>query len=314
MNTLRRTAGVRVVLLVALSACSNGETDDPFGAGGGSGGGAGDIPVQDLQPPSVLISVPSAFSTVPPGQLTVTGIASDAIGVARVEVQINDTPAVLATGLESWTYVSPPLTTGNYAIRATAFDDAGNSATDAIAITVGQPVDNSNNNASGDMTPPTVAITSPVDAVAIGLGPLSVTGTASDDVEVARVVANIDLGTSVEATGTTDWAVTLDASGLSTGVHVIFVNAFDTAGNASTVATRTFTVDPTQPVAALIGAPPSPSVLNVATIRVSGSNVTTYEFQLDDGGYGAPQDVSFPILVVGLSDGVHRLDVIGISP
>ncbi len=85
-----------------------------------------------------------------------------------------------------------------------------------------------------DTTRPTVTITAPTSAAThtASATPLSLGGTASDNVAVTQVTWSNDRGGSGTATGTTSWSV----SGivLQSGENVLTVTARDAAGNTST--------------------------------------------------------------------------------
>ncbi|PKL13194.1 MAG: hypothetical protein CVV50_03690 [Spirochaetae bacterium HGW-Spirochaetae-6] len=84
----------------------------------------------DNTPPQVNITAPSAGSTVS-GSVSVSVTVSDDRGVARVEYFANNSPIGTSTvapfGL-SWD--TSALTPGSYALKAVAYDGAGNSAQD----------------------------------------------------------------------------------------------------------------------------------------------------------------------------------------
>jgi Domain of unknown function (DUF4082)/Bacterial Ig-like domain len=81
----------------------------------------------DTTPPTSTISAPADGATVPVGQLTVSGTASDAGGgkVGGVEVSTdNGTSWHPATGRGSWSYTFTPGSSGTVTIRTRATDDS----------------------------------------------------------------------------------------------------------------------------------------------------------------------------------------------
>jgi hypothetical protein len=136
-----------------------------------------------------------------------------------------------------------------------------------------------------DTTAPTVAITAPTSGstYASNTAPLTLAGTATDDVGVAQVTWSSDRGGSGAATGTTSWSA--PGIALQPGANVLTVTARDGAGNPGT---RTLTVnyDPTLPTAtittpttgATYTSPSSPLTLggsandNTAVTQVTWSN------------------------------------------
>ncbi len=104
-----------------------------------------------------------------------------------------------------------------------------------------------------DTTPPTVTITSPTSnpTITASSSPLTLRGTASDNVGVTQVTWANSRGGSGTATGTTSW--TTSGIVLQTGSNVLTVTARDAAGNTATdtstvtlttTATFTFTDNP----------------------------------------------------------------------
>lgn len=67
------------------------------------------------------------------------------------------------------------------------------------------------------------------------------------------------------------------------------------------------------PVATVTGAPRSPTPLTAATLRVGGSDVVAYRYRLDQGPWSPELSVATPIVLIGLSNGVHTVEVLGLS-
>jgi len=83
----------------------------------------------------------------------------------------------------------------------------------------------------GDTTPPSLQILSPsLTIVATSAPSLAVSGTASDNVGVARVAWSTSNGDAGAAAGTTRWSATVP---LLVGNNTITIRAFDAAGNSS---------------------------------------------------------------------------------
>ena len=171
----------------------------------------------DRQAPTVDITSPADGSTVR-GMVTISANASDSNGVTRVEFFANDAPIGSSTGPNfSITWDTSALT-GNFTIRARAFDPAGNAGEDSISVIV------------ADQVNPTVDITSPADGSTVR-GVVNITATAADNVGVTRVdfFANeMPIGSSTGPTYSVSW----DASGLA-GNFTLRARAFDAAGNSA---------------------------------------------------------------------------------
>ncbi len=188
-----------------------------------SGGGGGG----DVTPPTVTIvtpAPPSASTSTSP--ITISGTASDSVGVTQVTWSNATTGGTgIASGTTSWS-ASIPLASGSNLITITAKDAANNGGSASITILY-TPV-------SGDTTPPVVTITTPSAAPTFSASssPVTVAGTASDNVAVATVTwFNAATGMSGTAAGTTSWNISIV---LNTGSNVITISAFDAAGNSST--------------------------------------------------------------------------------
>src|SRR5207244_68000 len=129
------------------------------------------------------------------------------------------------------------LQPGTNVVTMTAKDAAGNPGTSTLTVTY-------------DTSAPTVAITTPTGAAtdSTGSSPLTVGGTAADNVGVTQVTWANDRGGSGTATGTTSWS----ASGipLQPGTNVVTVTAKDAAGNPGT-STLTVTYDTSAPTVSI---------------------------------------------------------------
>lgn len=98
-----------------------------------------------------------------------------------------------------------------------------------------------------DNTAPTVTISSPQSGSTIAAGTTSVTisGTAADNVAVAKVEASVNNGAYTAVTGTTTWSGGIN--NLQNGQsYTIKVRATDTSSNPSSIKTVTFTVAASQ--------------------------------------------------------------------
>ena len=90
----------------------------------------------DTQAPTVFISMPIDGSTVS-GALSVLGLASDNIGVQKVEISLDNGDWLLASGSNSWNYSlnTANLPNGTHVVSARATDPSGNvSSADSVAV------------------------------------------------------------------------------------------------------------------------------------------------------------------------------------
>jgi hypothetical protein len=107
-------------------------------------------------------------------------------------------------------------------VTATAFDTVGGDTSEfSYAAAV-----------SDEVTPPVVTITGPVsqDLYGASSSPLTISGTASDNVSVSSVTWSNSLGGNGVATGTGSWSASVP---LLPGYNVITVTATDASGNAA---------------------------------------------------------------------------------
>ena len=182
----------------------------------------------DTTPPSVSIDAPSDGATVA-GAVMISADASDPVGVADVSIAV-DGSRVCSDDTEPYTCPWSATGDGDHTIEATAVDNAGNTASATVAVTVATPP---------DTTAPTVSFTSPAGGATVS-GTTSVQASASDDTGVASVAFAID-GTTVATDTSGPWTLSVDTTKLANGAHTLTATASDAAGNSGT-ATEPFTV------------------------------------------------------------------------
>jgi peptidoglycan/xylan/chitin deacetylase (PgdA/CDA1 family) len=190
----------------------------------------------DTTAPTVALTSPAAGATVS-GNVAVTATASDAGGVARVELYANatligtDMTAPYAFDWNTAAYAGTSVT-----LVARAVDTGGNAADSASRqVTVA---------ATQDTTPPTVALTSPAAGATVS-GTVELSADAADAGGIERVelyVGSTLIATELNSPYAIDWDTTPYA-----GTTVTLVaRAFDTAGNSADSAARQITVTATQ--------------------------------------------------------------------
>lgn len=218
----------------------------------------------DAIAPDTTLTAPTNGATVPSGAYSVRGSATDNIAVASVRVSIQDTatgrwwngtgwndlPTTVSATLASpnaastnWTYgFNAPE--GSFAVQATAFDTsnmADPSPASASFTAAGAP----------DTTAPTTLVTSPPAAATVSR-PVTITGSATDDVGVVTVRVAIRNNatlrwwngsswgtfTFVTATlgspgaGSTTWTYVFEAP--ASGSYGFQARSLDAAGNLGT--------------------------------------------------------------------------------
>lgn len=197
----------------------------------------------DSQPPSLSVTTPQDSKTNA-STFTITGTASDLTSGVQ-SVRCGSVPATLSG--DAFTCVVP-LAAGLNAIRVHAVDVAGNEQSQEITVT-------------RDSVAPEITITAPAEGSTFGEASVEVTGTATDDREVAAVTVN-----GVPAALDDDrFAATVT---LNDGVNVIEVRATDTYGN---VATRSVSVRRVVRGSLVITSPADLAVVRSNAVTVTGT-------------------------------------------
>jgi subtilisin family serine protease len=216
----------------------------------------------DSTPPTVNITAPSAGATVS-GTVTLTATASDVGGIQKVRFWAGSTYLgydTTAPYSKSWNTTAG--LNGKYTIRAEAVDNASNTASQSISVTVINP----------DSTPPSVSITSPTDGGTVS-GTVSFDASASDTQGLQKVQFWVDtayLGYDSAAAYSKSWDTTMFVN----GTHLLRARAIDWANNW-TEATITVTVnnaDAVPPTASITSPLNGTTVSGTITITASASD------------------------------------------
>jgi len=171
-------------------------------------------------PPSVSISTPAANTTVS-GMVTTTASATSTSGISSVTLTVDGgllctvTTSPYSCGWNSGNYAN-----GSHAVSATARDSVGNSSTASETVNVSN---------GGDVTPPSVSITSPSPGTTVS-GNVTITTSATDNVGVVSVdlyVDNVPAATDIAAPFSFRW----NTSHAGSGSHTLKAVAHDAAGN-----------------------------------------------------------------------------------
>ncbi|MCI0438824.1 MAG: carboxypeptidase regulatory-like domain-containing protein [Chloroflexi bacterium] len=206
------------------------------------------IPISDNAPPAVTLTNLSGITEVGRGQaLSFEATATDDLGLSRivfstlgelVQSSVEDAPddATDFTAAFGFTVPNAARSGKTITVQAVAVDDFGaESAPASLELVI------------LDATPPTVAITSPVNGAQVVPGPLNVTVTASDDVVLDSVTldcspsaAGCETRTVTPPAGSTIQMFTVEIPDLDAPATVQFTaTATDTRGNVSAQVTRT---------------------------------------------------------------------------
>ncbi|OJT24354.1 hypothetical protein BO221_14385 [Archangium sp. Cb G35] len=253
----------------------------------------------DNTPPDVAIASPAPEALLR-GTVVITATVSEA---ARVEFY--DGATLLGTDATSPYQVSwntASTANGAHTLTAKAFDSVGNTRTSAaVEVTL-------------DNTAPTTAISAPAQGASVR-GIVAISATASDNLGVDRV--EFYAGTTLLDTVTTaPYVVSWDTAALASGTTVtLTTKAYDAAGNVTTSAARTVTVDTTAPTVAITSPANGTSFSFLTfstTIQASASdNVGVTQVVFYDGGAVLGTDTTAPYSfswnLLGAAKGNHTL-------
>ena len=187
----------------------------------------------DKTAPAVNITSPTDGATIS-GTIPVTANATDNIAVIGVQFLLDgvNLGTEVTTAPYSISWNTATATNGAHILTVRARDAAGNT-------TISSPI---NVTVNGDITPPTVNITSPADGATI-VGTITVTANASDNIAVVGVqflLDGVNLGTELTASPySTSWNTATAAN----GAHVLTARTRDLAGNTATATSVGVTVN-----------------------------------------------------------------------
>ncbi len=196
------------------------------------GGGSGDTTL-----PTVSLAAPANGATVS-GAVAVSATASDNVGVTGVQFRLDgaNLGAEDTTSPYSINWTTTTTTNGSHTLTAVARDAAGNTTTAASrTVTV-------SNAAPGDTTAPTVALSAPASGATVS-ATVAVSATASDNVGVVGVQFRLDGANLGAEDMTSPYSINWNTTTTVNGSHTLTAVARDAAGNTTTAASRTVTVN-----------------------------------------------------------------------
>ncbi len=222
--------------------------------------------VVDITDPAVSITSPADRALV--GIATVDWTGNDATsGIQGYQSRVDNGSWSAVAVTFTRTFVG--LADGGHFVEVRAVDRSGNTYTVSVNFTL-------------DMTPPAVAITSPAGGYITNSTTVTVDWTATDS---PAGINGYQYRIDAEGWNTLSGAVTNDFSGLSDGLHTVYVKAVDNAGNSATTSV-TFRVDTTAP-AVSISSPSAGYYSSSATVTVvwtatdGGSGVSGFQYRID---------------------------------
>ena len=187
----------------------------------GSGGGGG-----DEEAPTI-----SASASGTSGSISLSALATDNVGVAKVEFYVDDMlKGTVLSSPYSMKLDSKTLSNGQHILQAKAYDDAGN-------VGISSQVTFSIDNTSVDSVPPVISVSESGTS-----GAITFNATASDNVGVIKVEFYVD--SAMKGTDTTaPYTMTLDSLTLTDGIHVLVGKAYDAIGNVGSSTAVAFNID-----------------------------------------------------------------------
>jgi hypothetical protein len=251
---------------------------DPIGAWTSA-----ELVVEVPDAPSVSITNPTTdatYATTSP-TLSISGTTSCGQPITVVAWSSDQGTGGTCSGTTEWAASDIALQPGDNVITVTATDSSGRTATDSITVTY------------SDVGAPTVTITGPTSEPTFYTesATITISGTASDNAEIASVRWSSDRGSSGSCVGSTSW----EALGvpLLIGQNVITITAIDEAGNSgSDVLVVTYSKDTSSPTIQITSPTSSDTyTTNTSTISLAGTasddvGVTSVTWSNAQGGSG----------------------------
>ncbi|WP_240356778.1 Ig-like domain-containing protein [Myxococcus eversor] len=237
-----------------------------------------DFTVDATAPAAPTITTPASGAVVGAAGTGFSGTAENRSFItARLDGAIVGTTQASAAG--AWSLpTSTSFTEGPHTLSVTATDAAGNaSAATERTFTV-------------DTGKPAVpVILTPASGAVVGSAGTGFTGTAENLSTVTVRVDGATVGTPT-ASATGAWSVPVQ-TGFTHGAHTVTVTATDAAGNTSTAAERTFTVDIVAPSPPVILTPNPETVVGPAGTDFTGTAEanSTVNVSVDGSAVGTVQ-------------------------
>ena len=253
--------------------------------------------VVDTAAPVVTISSPTSAATYSTAAATVSlsGTASDSVGVTQVTWVNNRGGSGTASGATSWTVPSIALQTGANVLTVTARDAAGNTKTTSITVTMN--------------TPPTLAIVANQSAVQGKATSLQLSGADADGGVLTYGGNGLPTGMAIAV-----------STGLISGTPVAAGNypVTVTVSDGMQTATRTFTWSVANPVAPVvrITTPTTATTFSANAVALSlggtasdnvGVRQVTWSNSL--GGSGTATGTTNWSALIGLQKGLNLLTI-----
>ncbi|WCB95824.1 virion structural protein [Baekduia alba] len=241
--------------------------------------------------------------------------ATDDNGVTGYEVYRSTTSGFtpsaanhVATVNSATAYTDTALAPGTYYYVVTATDASDNES---------NPSGQASATVTADTTAPTVTVTAPAAGATVSGSAVALTATATDNRSVASVQFKVD-GTDVGSADTTaPYAANWSTLSATNATHSITAVAKDAAGNATSSAAVSVTVNNgTPPTVALTAPAAGATVTGATTISATAGDdrgVTQVQFKVDGTDVGAP-DTSSPYSIswssATVANGTHSITAV----
>ena len=223
------------------------------------------VSIPELTSPVASITFPANNASVN-GTVAVTAVATDNVGVTRVEFYVNGVLQGTDTATPyTYGWNTSSLAAGAYTMTAKAYDAAGNvGESTAVVVSV-----------VNDTTAPTVSLTSPASNAKVA-GTVSVSASSTDDVGVSKVEFYAN-GSLLSASNVVPYSCNWNTASVANGNYTLLAKAYDSAGNVGQSGAVTVTVgnvvpDTTAPVVGSFTMPMTSSSLTVPITALSASD------------------------------------------
>ena len=271
----------------------------------------------DTTSPTVGITAPANGATVN-GTVTLTANATDNVGVTGVQFKldgVNLGSAVTGAGpVYSYSWNTATAANGTHTLTAVASDAAGNTAVSAsVSVTV-----------NNDTTAPAVGMTAPANGATVN-GTVTLAANATDNMGVTGVQFKLDgvnLGGAMTGAGPV-YSYSWNTATAANGTHTLTVVAGDAAGNTTTSAAVSVTVnnvaaDTTAPAVSMTAPANGASVNGTVTVTANATDnvgVTGVQFKLDGANLGsvvtgAGPAFSYSWNTATAANGIHTLTAV----
>jgi hypothetical protein len=183
----------------------------------------------DTTAPTVSIASPTGGTVS--STVTASVIASDNVGVARVDLRVNGV-TVGSTNVSPYnvTWDSKSVSDGTASLTAVAYDAAGNSKTSSpVSVNVANSL-----TTTSDTVPPTLTVMNPKDGSTVA-GNITISTVASDNSGSAGITQRLYIDGALNSTfsgGSLSYK--WNTAKVAKGVHVLTISASDKVGNTTT--------------------------------------------------------------------------------